>query len=128
MTMMASLLSLLPPSCIVVPIRELVNTLFSTTTTAMEPSQIAELLSNIDINIKTDIVRGKSTSSSKNNFIKSSILSQASLMAYHERIEIMNNLLNEDIQDSIDSSQLSHTWNNRDVKKDKLVTIKTFRR
>ena len=106
---MASLLSLLPPSCIVVPIRELVNTLFSTTTTAMEPSQIAELLSNIDINIKTDIVRGKSTSSSKNNFIKSSILSQASLMAYHERIEIMNNLLNEDIQDSIDSSQLSHT-------------------
>jgi len=43
-------------------------------------------------------------------------------MAYHKRMEIMNNLQSEDIQNPIDSLQLSYTSNNRDIEKDKLVS------
>jgi len=74
------------------------------------------------MDINANIFRERSALSSKKSFRKSSFLSQASLMAYHKRMEIMNNLLSEDIQNPIDSLQLSYTSNNKDIEKDKLVS------
>jgi len=51
----------------------------------------------------TDIIRGRFAFSSKNSFRELSITSQASSMAYHERMEVINNLLSEDSQNPIDS-------------------------
>jgi len=83
---------------------------------------MAQLPSTMNMGINTNIFRKRSTLSGKNSFRKSSILSQASSMAYHKRMEIMNNLQSEDIQNPIDSLQLSYTSNNRDIEKDKLVS------
>ena len=68
------LLSLLLPSCIVVPIRELANTQFFTTTSVLKLSNIAHLLSIIDMDINSNIIRGRSTSFSRNKLRESSIL------------------------------------------------------
>jgi len=68
----------------IAPIRELVNTLFSTTPTVIQTSQIAQLPSTIDMNIDTDIIRERSTFSNLNSSRKLSILSKMSFMAYHE--------------------------------------------
>jgi len=59
------LLSLLPPSCMVVLIRELANKLSSTSAINLQPLQMAQFPSNMDMDIDTDIIRGRSTSSSK---------------------------------------------------------------
>jgi len=72
---------------------------------------MAQLPFTMDMDINTDIVRGRSALSSKNSSRELSILFQASSMAYHERMEIMNNFLSKDIQDLIDSLQLSYTSN-----------------
>jgi len=48
---------------------------------------------NMDVN--TDIVRGRFASFSKNSSRELSITFQTSSMAYHERIEVMNNLLSK---------------------------------
>ena len=91
------LLSFLPPSCMVVPIRELVNTLFSTSTTTIQSLQMACLPSTMDMNIDIDIIRERSASSSRINSRESLIDSKASSMAYHERMEVINNLLNDNV-------------------------------
>ena len=118
-------LSLLLPSCIVAPIRELVNILFSTTSTVIQTSQIAQLPSTIDMNIDTDIVRGRSTFSNLNSSRKLSILSKMLSIAYHEWMEVINNLLSNDIRNPINSLQLSYTSKNVNAEKGKLVSKMT---
>ena len=68
-----------------------------------------------------DINRGRSASSSKNSFRESSVLSRVSLVAYYECMEVMNNLLGNDAQDLIDSSQLSYTSDKGEVEGGKVV-------
>ena len=58
---------------------------------------MACLLSTRDIDVNTDIIRGRSTSSSKVSSRESLIDYKASSIAYYERMEIMNNLLDNDV-------------------------------
>jgi len=81
---------------------------------------MANLLSAMDMDMDNNIIRGRSTSSSKNNFRESSIFSQASSRAYYEKIEAMNNLNDNKVQDSINSTQLSY-FDNVEAKEDKMV-------
>jgi len=83
----------------------------STSATSSKSSAMANLLSNIDMNIDINIIRGRFASSSKLNLREFSILSNASSSLYYERIEENNNLLDEDIWNPIDSSQLSYEEN-----------------
>ena len=46
-------------------------------------------------------------------------------MVYHERMEVMNNLLNNDVWEPIDSLQLSYTSNKKEVGKGKMVSKMT---
>jgi len=71
----------------------------------------------MDMDVNTDIVRERSTSSSKNSSKTLSIISQALSIAYYEKMEVMNNLLSKDSQNPINSSQLSYASNNEDIKK-----------
>ena len=82
------LLSFLPLSYIVVLIRELANILFSTLASTLEFFQIAQLLSNIDIDINNNIIRERSAFSSRISSRESSTYSIALLSPYYERIEI----------------------------------------
>jgi len=84
--------------------RELANTLFTTTFTTIQSKLIAYLPSNININM----IRRRSTFSSQINFRKSSTHSTVSLTPYYERLEIQNNLLNEDKQELVESFKLSY--------------------
>jgi len=72
----------------VVSIRELVNILFSTSFTALQPIPIAQLLSNIDMNMDIDMIREISAFSSQISFKESSTHSAILSTLYHERIEI----------------------------------------
>ena len=116
------LLSLLPPSCMVVPIRELANIHFSTSASSSKPFTMATLPSNIDIDIDSNIIRRRSVFYSKMNSRELSILSNTSFAPYHEKMEYNNNLPNEEIWDSVNSSQLSYKEN---IKIGKLVRIAT---
>ena len=107
----------------VVPIRELANKLFSTTAINIQPLQIAQFPSNMDMDINTNIIRGRSTSFSKVSSKKSSTHSTVSSTLYHQRMEIQNNFLDEDIQEPINSFQLSYVSNNKQT--DKLVRLAT---
>jgi len=65
----------------------------------------------MDIDIDRNCIRRKSASSSKINLRDASILSNALSTLYHERMEMNNNLPDEDIWNPIDSSQLSYNRN-----------------
>ena len=78
-------------------IRKLVNILFSTSAFTLQSFQIAQLPSNMDMNVDSDIIRGKSTSSSKISLRKSSTNSITSLSPYYKRIKMQNDLLDEDV-------------------------------
>jgi len=95
----------------VVPIRELANIHFSSLAFSSKPFQMANLPSYMDMDVNCNCIRGRSASSSKINLREASILSNASSTPYHERMEMNNNLPDEDIWDSIDSSQLSYDRN-----------------
>ena len=116
------LLSLVPPSCMVAPIRDLVNTLFSTMPSTLQASQLSQLPFIMNMNVDTNIVRGRFASFSKNSSRELSITFQASSMAYHERMGVMNNLLSKNGWNPINSSQLSYASNNGEVEKSKLVS------
>ena len=109
------LLSLLLLSYMVAPTRELANKLFSTLVINLKPLQIAQFISNIDIDIDTNIIREKSTFSSKVSLRELSTHSTASSTPYHQTIEIQNNFLDKDVQKPINSSQLSYVSNNKQV-------------
>ena len=85
--------SLLLPSCMVVPIRELVNILFSSTIKHLLFILIVQNSSNIDININLDIFRGRSVFSSNNSLKESSMHSNASFVPYYKRMEIQSDNL-----------------------------------
>jgi len=74
----------------IVLIKELVNTLFSTSTKAFSINIMAQTLSYIDINIDIDIdiLRGRFASSSHTSSKESSTYLATSLQPYHKRIEI----------------------------------------
>ena len=90
------ILSLLPPSYIVVLIRELVNILFFTYSTTLQSNPIAQLPSNIDMDVDINIIRERSTFSSQISSRESSTHLAILSIPYHERIEIQNNLPNKD--------------------------------
>ena len=90
----------------VTPIRELANTLFSTSFTTLQSNPMAQLPSNMDI------IRGRSASSSQISSRESLTHSAASSTPYHERMEIQNNLLNEDEQEPVESFELSYASGN----------------
>jgi len=92
-------------------IRELANIHFSTSATSSKPSTMAKLPFYMDMDINSNIIRGRSASSSKMNSRESSILSNASSSPYHEKMERNNNLPDEDVRDPVDSSQLSYEGN-----------------
>ena len=76
---------------------------------------MANLLFTMDINIDTDIIRERSTLLSKNNSKKLLTFS----IAYYERIEVLNLILTDKVQDPTDNSQLSYVLNKKEDNKDK---------
>lgn len=101
------------------------NTLFSTLTTAVQPLQIACLPSTKNIDVDTDIIIRRSASSSKVSSKESLINSQASSMAYHKRMEVINNLLDNNVWEPIDSSQLLYISNKEETGKGNIVSKTT---
>jgi len=63
----------------------------------------------MDIDIDIDMIRRRSTSSSQISSKELLTYSVVSSIPYHKRIEIQNNLLNEDKQELVESFELSHT-------------------
>lgn len=92
----------------VTPTRELAYILFPITFTTIQPKLMAHLPSNTDIDIDINMIRGRSTSSSQISFKESSTQSAASSIPYHKRIEIQNNLLNENEQKPVERFGLSY--------------------
>ena len=86
------LLSLLPPSCMVVLIRELANNIFSTLTNIPSYTPVAQIYFNLNMENDIDMgpPRGRSSMLSKNNSKDSSIISTMSSKPYYEYIEIQN--------------------------------------
>jgi len=58
---------------------------------------MAQLLSNIDIDVNIDIIRKRSTSSSKLNSRETSTHSITSSVPYYEKMEAQNNFLNKEV-------------------------------
>jgi len=103
-----SLLSLLPPSCIVVPVREVVNKHFLFSSTITSNPTMAQIPSNIDIDVNIDIIRGRSSLTSRISLRSSSTALNTSSIPYHQYMELNNDLSDIESQELIDSSQLSY--------------------
>jgi len=95
----------------IVPIREVVNIYFSNSASGTTHFSMAQLPSNMDMNVDCNIIRGRSTSSSKANSRDSLVSSSTSSIPYHQHIEMNNDLPDVETQDLIDSSQLSYKGN-----------------
>ena len=111
----SSLLSLIPPSCMVVPNRDLGNIhflsqAFTTSTTQMHPLSSAMEIDIDNVN-NYDDVRRKSHSLSNVSSRSVSIILKASSRPYHEKMVINNDFPNEEFVKPIDSSQLSYHGN-----------------
>ena len=81
----------------VVPIREVVNIFFFNLALSSTPFLMANLSSNMDIDINYNIIREKSASSSKTSSRASSVLSNILSALYYKQIDINNNLSDKDI-------------------------------
>ena len=80
-----SLLSLLPPFCIVAPIRELANNTFSILSNVSSYTTLAQIHSNLNMdNIDMGPPRERSSLFSINNSRELSILSKASSLLYYK--------------------------------------------
>jgi len=101
----------------VASIRELANKLFFTSAINLQPLQMAQFPSNMNMYINTNIIRERFTSFSKVSLRKPSTYSTASFTPYYQRMKIQNNFLDEDVQEPIDSSQLSYASNNEQAGK-----------
>ena len=116
---MSSLLSLIPPSYIVVPKKDLENIFSSTLAISSTTKQITYLLAPrvMDIDIFTinnyNDVRRITISPSKANLRIASMSSSILSELYHEKIEYFNNLSNE-FRKPVNSSQLSYDNNRRE--------------
>ena len=97
-----SLLSLLPPSCMVVPIRKVANIHISNSSASYQHFSMTHLPSDMDI----DNIRGRSSLPFKPGLRDLSIFLTVSLKAYHKYMECNNNLPDDNIQEPINSSQL----------------------
>ena len=84
-------LSLLPLSCMVVPNRELVNTLFFFILNSQNGLQGQTNIRSYQINIEVDIPRGWLIISNPNRSRESSIDLNALSMAYTNRIQVLAN-------------------------------------
>ena len=114
------LLSFLPPSCMVAPVREVANKQFSNSSANTFHSTMAHFPSNMDMDVNCDnIIRGRSALPSKANSRSSSIFSSTSSAPYYECMELNNNILDVNIRDPINSSQLSYKNN---IEKDEFVS------
>jgi len=82
----------------VVLVRDLVNTLFSISTTACQQSYITILPSSTDMDINYDTIRGRPKSSSNNSSRELFVLSNVSSIAHHKHMEALNNILPEEVQ------------------------------
>jgi len=82
------LLSLIPPSCIVAPNRELADTLFP-----FDISILSNPMTNNNMNMNIDMnnPRGRTVNASANSSRKSSTHSSVSSISYIERMEAQNN-------------------------------------
>ena len=76
---------------------------------------MASLISNMDMDIDSDIIRGRSAFSSRISSRECSTHSNASSIPYHKRMKALNNLLDDTIQEPVNSSQLSHVSNKEQV-------------
>ena len=123
-----SLLSLVLPSCMVVPIREVVNKHPFTLAFNLISLQMARILAYkaIDVDNYNDI-RGRTTSS-KLSSRSTSITSNTLSIPYYEKIEINNNLPDKKSIDPVDSFQLSYQDNNREGISISGVTDNSFTR
>ena len=94
----------------VAPVREVVNKQFSFSSaiTVISNSTMAQIPSNMDMNIDKDIIRGRSALSSKASSRSSSISLSTSSIPYHQHMEINNDLPDTETREPIDSSQLSY--------------------
>jgi len=86
----------------VVPSSELVSIYTSTSTFNLKLSQIDRIPANVAIDVNSDIIRRRINSRS------TSIVSKASSIPYHKRMEINNDLPDKEFIDSINSFQLSY--------------------
>jgi len=84
------LLSLIPPSCMVVPIRELANTLFPSPLNHQSNQLMPSTSQQMDIEMNR--TRGQSISSSPKSYRNSSVLSNASSIDYVERVKAQANI------------------------------------
>jgi len=75
----------------VVPIRELANTTFSSTFKVFTLVPMVQKFCNMDININTDYLRERSTSASTNSSRELLLLSNALFIVYHKKMEIQSN-------------------------------------
>jgi len=106
-----------------VSVRDLADILFLIPTTACQQLHMAILPSSMDMNVNYDTIRGRPKFSSDNSSRESSVLSNASSMAYHECMEVLNNILPNEVQDLSDSAQLSYASNNLERGKSKQVSM-----
>ena len=88
----------------VVPIRDLVNKSFHSSASNLQTQQMTKIPSNIDMDVNANIIRGRSTFSSKINSRELLVLSDTLSYPYHEKMEARNNILDEKIQDPINNS------------------------
>jgi len=87
-----------------------VNIQISTSALNTKPIQIALTPANMNVNI--NFIRERTNSPSNVSSRGTSVLLKAFSISYYERMEIKNNLPNEDIVNPIDSSQLLYKSNN----------------
>jgi len=104
-------LSLLPPSCIVVPIRELANKHLFTSAISITPLSMTQIPSNMKMDIDYDSIKKRSALLSKNSLRIFSISSSTLFVLYYQYMEINNDLPDIESQEPIDSSQLSYKEN-----------------
>jgi len=94
----------------IVLVREVVNKYCSLSSAFSTNQTMTSYPSNVEIGgINNSKLRGCSVISSKCSSRESSILSNASPIPYHRRMEINNDLLEEDHTNPVDSSHLSYT-------------------
>ena len=73
---------------------------------------MAQILSNIDMDVNINILRKRSASSNQVSSRKLLTHSAASSTSYHKKIEIQNNLLNKDEQKAVKVFELSYILDN----------------
>ena len=73
---------------------------------------MAQILSNIDMDVNINILRKRSASSNQVSSRKLLTHSAISSTSYHKKIEIQNNLLNKDEQKAVKVFELSYILDN----------------